>query len=61
MTNKVPDTNLMLLVFLDLSKEVGNLSLITFCRIKQLTLISNMDKFILNGQVFCVLLTKNTF
>ena len=34
--NKVHDTNLMLLVFLDL-KKVGNLSFITFGHIKQLT------------------------
>ena len=38
MTNKVHDTKLMLLVFLDL-KKVGDFSLITFCHIKQLTLI----------------------
>ena len=46
MTGKVYDTNLMLLVFLDLNfiasrfKEVGNLSLITFGHMKQLIPIS---------------------
>ena len=39
MTNKVHDTNLMLLVFLDLKKQ-GNLSFITFGHMKQLTAIS---------------------
>ena len=41
MTNKVHDTHLMLLVFLDLEK-VGDLSLIKFCQTKQLTPISNI-------------------
>ena len=36
MTNKVHDTNVMHLVFLDL-KKVGNLSLLTFRHMKQLT------------------------
>ena len=41
MTNKVHDTNLMLLVFVFfLFKEVGNLSFITFGHMKQLTPIS---------------------
>ena len=39
MTNKVHGTYLMCLVFLNL-KKVGNLSLITFCHIEQLTSIS---------------------
>ena len=42
MTNKVDDTNLMLLVFL---KEVGNLSLITFGNMKKLTPISKSLHF----------------
>ena len=39
MTNKVHETNLMLV------KEVGNLSLITFCLMKQLTPISKRLHF----------------
>ena len=62
MTNKVHDANLILLLFLNF-KEVGNLSLITFCHMKQLTPISKSlhfqcVKFLLNGQMFYVLLTN---
>ena len=38
-------TPLMLLVILDLKKEVGNISLIIFCHIKQLTHISKSSHF----------------
>ena len=44
MTNKVYDTNLMLIVFLNL-KKVGNLSFITFGHMKQLTPISKSLHF----------------
>ena len=45
MTNKVHDPNLMLLVFLDLKKEAGNLSFIRFGHMKQLTPISKSLNF----------------
>ena len=44
MTNKVHDTHLMLLVFLD-KEKVGDLSLIKFCQMKQLAPISNIAHF----------------
>ena len=44
MSNKVHDTNLMLLMFLDL-KKVGNLSFITFGHMKQLTPFSESLHF----------------
>ena len=61
MTNKVHDTHLMLLAFLDLKKYGIYLSLIKFCKMKELTPIANSlhfqcFKLVLSGQVFHVLL-----